>query len=67
MRSTPFMFNWQAVSGEAQAGVLFFHQRFESSNLKKEAKHWHTTAVLAENEAYWQLATHSNQAGSSAQ
>ncbi len=39
----------------------------ESSNLKKEAKHWHTTAALAESEAYWQLATHCQQAGGSAQ
>jgi hypothetical protein len=39
----------------------------ELSNLKKEVKHWHATAVLSENEAYWQLATHTNQAGGSAQ
>ena len=39
----------------------------QASNLKKEAKHWHTTAVLAENEAYWQLATLTDQAGGGAQ
>ena len=33
----------------------------EASDRKKVAKHWHTAAVLAENEAYWQLATHGNQ------
>jgi hypothetical protein len=28
----------------------------EAFNLKKDAKHWHTTAALTESEAYWQLA-----------
>ena len=39
----------------------------EESNREKEVKHWHTAAVLAENEAYWQLSVHSNQPSGSAQ
>jgi hypothetical protein len=39
----------------------------EAANRKKEAKHWHTTAVLFESEAYWHKAASWHQPGGGAQ
>jgi hypothetical protein len=39
----------------------------EAFNREKESKHWHKAAVLAENEAYWQLSVHDNQPSGGAQ